>query len=155
MNYLDANFVTALHFNIHGQTELAEKFIRKNSAPFLFSELAELECRRAFILRSGKLNSENWNRLLAFVDDGTWRRDPMDWKPIAATCEQLIDRFGNKLTAGTLDTLHVAHALHSGCTRFLSFDNDSNARVLAASCRLKVYPELTVPEKGRLSLRST
>ena len=31
--------------------------------------------------------------------------------------------------AGTLDTLHVVHALHSGCSRFLSFDNDSNARI--------------------------
>src|SRR5437762_2876816 len=99
---------------------MAEKFIRKNSAPFLFSELAELECRRAFIMRSGKLKSENWKRLLAFVDDGTWRQDPMDWKPIATTCQQLIDRFGNQVKAGTLDTLHVAHALHSGCTRFLS-----------------------------------
>jgi hypothetical protein len=55
-----------------------------------------------------------------------------------------------KLKAGTLDTLHVAHALHLGCTRFLSFDNDSNARILAASCRLKVFPELTPTEKGRV-----
>jgi len=34
--------------------------------------------------------------------------------------------------------------------RFLSFDSDSNARVLAASCRLKIYPELTAQEKGRV-----
>jgi predicted nucleic acid-binding protein len=140
-----------LHFRIPRQTELAEKFIRKNSAPFLFSELAELECRRAFILRSGTPNSENWKRLLAFVEDGTWRRDAFEWKPVAEICERLVDRFGRKLKAGTLDTLHVAHALHSGCTRFLSFDNDSNARVLAASCRLKVYPELTAHEKGRVT----
>ncbi len=149
MNYLDANFATALHFRIPGQTELAEKFIRKNSAPFLFSALAELECRRAFILRSGTPNSENWKRLLAFVDDGTWRQDIFEWKAVAELGERLIDRFENKLKAGILDTLHVAHAVHSGCTRFLSFDNDSNARVLAANCRLKVYPELTAYEKGR------
>ena len=97
MNYLDANFVTALHFNIRGQTGAAEKFVRKNSLPYIFSEL-----------------------------------------------------FGTKLKAGTLDTLHVAHALHSGCTRFLSFDSDSNARVLAVSCRLGVYPELSAQEKARL-----
>jgi predicted nucleic acid-binding protein len=150
VNYLDANFATALHFRISGQTELAEKFIRKNSAPLLFSELAEIECRRAFTVRSGTPASENWRRLLALVEDGTWRRDALEWKPVAEICERLVDRFGNKLKTGTLDTLHVAHALHSGCTRFLSFDNDSNARVLAASCRLRVYPELTALEKGRV-----
>lgn len=150
MNYLDANFATALHFSIRGQSEVAEKFVRKNSAEFLLSELAELECRRAFTVRSGEPDSENWRRLLAMVADGTWRREPLDWRIVAQECERLIDRFGSRLKAGTLDTLHVAHALHSGCTWFLSFDNDSNARVLAASCRLKVYPELTAQEKARV-----
>jgi predicted nucleic acid-binding protein len=150
VNYLDANFVAALHFGIRGQTELAEKFVRKNSEPFLLSELAELECRRAFAIRSGKQHSENWKRLVSLVEEGVWVREPLQWKPVLERCEQLIDRFGIKLKAGTLDTMHVAHALHSGCTRFLSFDNDSNARALAVSCRLKVYPELTAREKGRV-----
>jgi predicted nucleic acid-binding protein len=150
MNYLDANFVAALHFNIRGQTELAAKFLRKNSAPFILSELAELECRRAFILRAGKANSDNWRRLQALIVGGAWQREPVEWKPLSQKCEQLIDRFGVKLKAGTLDTLHVSHALHLGCTRFLSFDSDSNARVLAASCRLKVYPDLTAHERSRV-----
>jgi len=150
VNYLDSNFVTALHFNIRGQTAAAEKFVRKNSAPFIFSELAELECRRAFILRTGQTNSENWTRLQSLVAGGTWQREPILWKQVAGKCQDLIDRFGTKLKAGTLDTLHVAHALHLGCTRFLSFDSDSNARVLAVSCHLKVYPELTTQEKGRV-----
>ena len=83
------------------------------------------------------------------VAGGAWRRETMDWLAVLEKSKLLIDRFGMKLKAGTLDTLHVAHALHSGCTRFLSFDNDSNARVLASSCRLKVFPELTSEEKGR------
>lgn len=150
LNYLDSNFVTAIHFNIPGQTELAEKFVRKNSAPFVFSELTELECRRAFLLRTGRPNSENWTGLLASLAGRAWRRERIEWEPVSEKCRQLVDRFGMKLKTGTLDTLHVAHALHSGCTRFLSFDNDSNARVLAVSCRLKVYPELTAQEKGRV-----
>ena len=150
MNYLDANFATALYFGIRGQTEVAERFVRKNSLPFIFSELAELECRRAFILRTGKPNSENWVRLRALLAEGAWRREPIEWKAVSELSEQLIDRYGPKLKTGTLDTLHVAQALHSGCTRFLSFDNDSNARVLAASCRLKVFPELAAREKGRV-----
>ncbi len=150
MNYLDANFATALQFNIPGQTGLAERFIRKNSMAFVFSELAELECRRAFVLRTGKTNSENWIRLQAFVADGIWQREPMNWKILSEKTKPLIDRFGAKLRAGTLDTLHIAHALLSGCTRFLSFDNNSNARVLAVRCGLLVFPELSAGEKGRV-----
>ena len=150
MNYLDANFATALFFNIAGHSSVAERFVRRNSAPFVFSELAELECRRAFILRAGNPASENWTRLQAMLAAGTWRREPIDWNAVAERSRQLIDRFGTRLRSGTLDTLHVAHAVHSRCTRFLSFDTNSNARVLAASCRLKVYPDLTAPEKGRI-----
>ena len=150
MNYLDANFATALHFNIRGQTELAEKFVRKNSEPFVFSELAELECRRAFILQTGKPRSDNWIRLLA-VADAAWQREPVAWREVSEKARELVDRFGARLKAGTLDTLHIAHALRSGCTRFLSLDTNSNARVLAASCRLKVYPNLTALEKGRVA----
>ena len=150
MNYLDASFATALYFNIRGQTEVAERFLRKNSAPFLLSELAELECQRAFVLRAGKPDSENWKRLQAIIAGGAWQREPTEWKTVSEKSRQLIDRLGAKLRTGTLDTLHVAHALHSGCTRFLSFDTDSNARVLAVSCRLKVYPDLSSEEKGRV-----
>src|SRR5262245_47643700 len=150
MNYLDSNFAMALYFNIRGQSEIAERFVRKNSSPFVFSELAELECRRAFILRTGKPNSENWVRLMAAVAAGTWQREAIQWKAVSERAVQLIDRFGIKLKTGMLDTLHVAHALHTGCARFLSFDTNSNARVLAASCRLKVYPDLTAQEKGRV-----
>jgi predicted nucleic acid-binding protein len=149
VNYVDANFAAALHFNIPGQTAVAEKFVRKNTLQFVFSELAELECRRAFVLRTGKSNSENWSRLQSLVASGAWQRSALDWVAVSELCRQLIDRFGVKFKTGTLDTLHVAHALHSGCTRFLSFDSDSNARVLAVNCRLKVYPELTDKEKNR------
>src|SRR3974390_3434895 len=144
MNYVDANFAAALHFTIQGTNPIAEKFVRKNRLPFVFSELAELECRRAFTLIAGKPNSENWTRLQGLLTSGVWHRQALDWKPVAERCQNLLDRFGSKLRAGILDTLHVAQALQCGCTTFLSFDNDSNARVLAGSCRLKVYPDLTV-----------
>ena len=150
MNYLDANFATALLFNISAQTELAERFVRRNSLPLILSELAELECRRAFVLRTGLPNSENWNRLQAFLADGTWQREPIHWKALSERSEQFIDRFGARLKAGTLDTLHVAQALLSGCSWFLSFDANSNTRILAASCRLRVFPELSAAEKGRV-----
>lgn len=63
---------------------------------------------------------------------------------------ELIERFGARLNAGTLDTLHVALAQLSGCTWFLSFDTNSNARVLAASARPKVFPSLLPAEKAKV-----
>jgi len=79
MNYLDSNFIAALHFNIVGQTAVAEKFVRKASLPFLVSSLAELECRRAFISRAGHGKSENWLRFQDKLDAGAWIRFPMQW----------------------------------------------------------------------------
>ncbi len=150
MNYLDSNFIAALHFNIVGQTEVAEKFVRKASLPFLASSLGELECRRAFILRAGHGKSENWRQFQDKLDAGVWVRFPMQWDRVAAKAVDLIEKHGAALNCGTLDTLHVALAQIAGCTWFLSFDTNSNARVLAASVRLKVYPDLTPQEKGKV-----
>ena len=149
MNYLDANFATALHFNIEGQTALAERFARKTSSGFVLSPLAELECRRAFILLAGHARSENWLRLASKLDSGEWIHSSIQWDRMAEKSAELMDKFGGRLKAGTLDTLHVALALLSGCTRFLSFDTNSNARVLAASVRLKIYPDLSPEERSR------
>ena len=150
MNYVDANFATALHYKIQGQTSIEEKFVLRTSIPFLFSSLAELECRRAFIIQDGHLHSESWLRLAGKLNAGEWFRFQMPWDQAADKSVQLIDKYGAKLRAGILDTLHVALALLSGCTCFLSFDTNSNARVLAASARLKVYPDLSAAEKGRV-----
>ena len=150
MNYLDTNFAVALCVNVRKQTDIADRFVRKNSEAFLLSELAELECRRVFVIREGKFGSEGWARLREMLSIGNWHREPFAWTAVSERCRQLIDRFGRKLKPGTLDTLHVAHALHSGCSRFLSFDTDSSARVLAVCCRLKVYPDLTLAEKERV-----
>lgn len=148
MNYLDANFIAALHFNVPGQTETAERFVRKSALPYLVSGLAEMEVRRAFVRRTGQSRSEPWEVFMEKLEAGGWLRYPVAWDPTAARTIALIERFGAHFNAGTLDTMHVALALLSGCTWFLSFDTNSNARVLAASARLKVYPPLRPIEKG-------
>ena len=147
MNYLDANFIAALHFNISGQTETAERYVRKTRLPFLISSLAELEARRALIRRTGHSRSEPWQVFADKLNTGAWLRYPVAWDPAAHRTIELIERFGATLNAGTLDSMHVALAQLSGCTWFLSFDTNSNARVLAAAARLKVYPPLSPSEK--------
>jgi predicted nucleic acid-binding protein len=147
MNYLDANFIAALHFNITGQSEAAERFVRKSSLPFLVSGLAELESRRAFVRRTGHSRSEPWQVFTEKLESGAWLRYPVTWESVANRTVALIERFGARFNAGTLDTMHVALAQLSGCTWFLSFDTNSNARVLAASARLKVFPNLLPTER--------
>lgn len=150
MNYLDANFIAALHFNVAGQTDAAERFVRKSPLPFLVSALAELEARRAFIRRAGQTRSEPWEAFRDGLEAGRWLRYPVAWEPTASRTIELIERLGARLNAGTLDTMHVALAQLSGCTWFLSFDTNSNARVLAASARLKAFPQLNALERARL-----
>jgi predicted nucleic acid-binding protein len=150
MNYLDTNFIAALHFNVTGQTEAAERFVRKSSLPFLASELAELEARRAFLRRTGQCQSEPWQVFAEKLETGAWLRYPVQWGAAANRTIALMERFGARLNAGTLDTMHVALAQLSGCTWFLSFDTNSNARVLAASAGLKVFPNLLAAEKANL-----
>ena len=150
MNYLDANFIAALHFNVAGQTDLAARFVRKSSLPFLVSGLAELEARRAFVRRTGQSRSEPWEVFSEKLETGTWTRYPVAWERTATRALELIEQFGARFNAGTLDTLHVALAQLSGCTWFLSFDTHSNARVLAASARLKVFPDLRPAENASL-----
>lgn len=149
MNYLDANFIAALHFNVAGQTEAAARYVRKSTLPFLVSGLAELEARRAFVARTGQTRSEPWETFTTKLEAGFWLRYPVAWEPAAVRTTELIAKFGAVLRAGTLDTMHVALAQLSGCTWFLSFDTNSNARVLAASARLKVFPPLNAAEKAR------
>ena len=150
MNYLDANFIAALHFNVPGQTETAERFVRKSPLPFLVSGLAELEARRAFVHRTGQARSEPWEVFAEKIESGTWLQYPMAWERTVTRTIELIERFGARLNAGTLDTMHVALTQLSGCAWFLSFDTNSNARVLAASARLKVFPHLHPAEKAKV-----
>jgi hypothetical protein len=84
------------------------------------------------------------------LDAGTWLRYAVPWEEMVNRTVELIERYGARLNAGTLDTMHVALAQSSGCTWFLSFDTNSNARVLAASARLKVFPDLHPAERSRL-----
>ena len=134
-----------------GQTETAERYVRKSPLPFLVSGLAELEARRAFVRRTGQTRSEAWEVFSQQLETGRWLRYSVAWDPAATRTVELIKRFGARVNAGLLDTMHVALAQLSGCTWFLSFDTNSNARVLAASARLKVFPDLLPAEKAKLA----
>ena len=96
------------------------------------------------------MRSEPWQVFTERLETGVWLRYPVAWDLTATRTIALIERFGARLNAGTLDTMHVALAQLSGCTWFLSFDTNSNARILAASARLKVFPTLLPVEKAKV-----
>ncbi len=149
MDYADTNFLVAAHFEVPGHTDVVERYLRRSTRPFVVGELAELECRSVFARKEHRADGEAWRALTARLDAGDWHREPVSWERVMAKARELIDRHSPRIQVGSLDTLHVAAALVAGCSTFLSFDVQSNARVLAASTRLKVWPELSAAEKGR------
>jgi predicted nucleic acid-binding protein len=64
---------------------------------------------------------------------------------------ELLDKYAHKAAIGAMDSLIVASALAAGCDWFYSFDTGSNARALAAVCRLKVFPDLNEEDRSRLA----
>lgn len=89
----------ALHFNVTGQSQTAERYVRKSSLPFLVSELAELEARRAFVRRTGQSRSEPWGVFRQKLDAGTWLRYPVPWEQMVSRSVELIERYGAQLNA--------------------------------------------------------
>ncbi len=150
MDYADTNFLVAVFFENARRTPAVERHLRSLSTPLVVGELAELECRIVFTRVEKQRDGEAWRGLKARIDRGEWRGEPVDWNRVSARTRDLTDRFSHRLALGSSDTLHIAAALEAGCARFLSFDAASNARVLAASARLAVWPELSPEEKSRV-----
>ena len=150
MHYADANFLVAAFFENASRTPAVERYLRSLSVPLVVGELAELECRIVFSRVEKRREGEAWRGLKARLDRGEWRGEPVIWDRVSARTRELTDRFSHHLAIGSFDTLHVAAALEAGCTRFLSFDAASNARVLAVSARLAVWPGLSPAEKARV-----
>jgi len=151
MDYADTNFLVAVFFENATRTPVVERHLRRLKGPLMVGELAEFECKNVFSRLERRPNGEAWRGLKARLDRGEWRRQPIEWPGLVARAVELVDRFASRLSIGSFDTLHIAAAMEAGCARFLSFDTASNARVLAASARLDVWPELSAAEKGRVA----
>lgn len=76
---------------------------------------------------------------------------PLDWSFLEKMGAELLDKYAHKAEIGAMDSLIVASAVAAGCDWFYSFDTGSNARALAAVCRLKVFPDLTAEDRNRIA----
>jgi predicted nucleic acid-binding protein len=75
----------------------------------------------------------------------------LDWSLLEKMGAGLLEKYAHKVAIGAMDSLIVASALAAECDWFYSFDTGSNARALAAACRLKVFPDLTAEDRTRLA----
>jgi len=76
---------------------------------------------------------------------------PLEWSLLEKMGAELLAKYAHKSEIGAMDSLIVASAVAAGCDWFYSFDTGSNARALAAACRLKVFPDLTQEDRTRLA----
>lgn len=150
MIYADSSFISSCYVT-DAHSEKARAYLEKHEPrlPFVFLHWPEL----AKAVTAASPDAEgDWDALRNDVHAGQ--------KFYAATLD--AERTG-KRAAGlmrnyyprwkklcSLDVMHVAAAVESGCKIFLSFDSGSYQRVLAATQKLEVWPPLTGEEKSRM-----
>lgn len=150
MIYADANFLDALVLNVPDRSEVATRAVRKDD--LWASPMALYELRKSLAGRAAQVKRTARDNLAELLESDL-KTLPPDWSEAVARAEQIAEDFGARLAVDSADTLHVAWALHAGCTAFASFDRRSGPRALAKALGLQVIPPMTAAdwqEKRRL-----
>ena len=150
MIYADTSFIASFYLDdIH--TEKALAYVEKHQPrlPFVFLHWPELS--RSVITASPDAEAD-WDAIKTDVAAGEkFYHAEVDALRTAKRAAGLLWNFcprWQKLRS--LDAMHVAAAIESGCKTFLSFDENSHQRVLATTQKLDVWPPLSAEEKARL-----
>lgn len=148
----DTNWLVATYFVKLSQprTDIVRRFSQQYDGPWLIPAPALLEAKTVFAGYTRETNSLEWRKLTADLGDKL-SVPRFSWDEIATKAEELADRFAHKARLGTFDLMIVATAIKADATHFLSFDSNSNTRALAATLKLKVYPELTAEDRQRMA----
>ena len=151
--FADTNWLVASYFRTpdDDRSGLVGRFARKHDLPLMVAPLVYLESRNVFAWIARAANPKEWRMMQADIGSKL-ELAPMDWASLSQRAETLFARHSHRARLGTFDVMLVAAALESEATHFLSFDTNSNARALAAACKLKVFPELTESDRQRLSV---
>ena len=150
MIYADSSFIAACYLEDE-HTSDARSYSEKHRPrlPFIFLHWPELA--KAVTAKSADAETD-WEMIKTDVRAGeTLYAATVDSERIGRRAAGLLRNFyprWKKLRS--LDAMHVAAAIESGCKVFLSFDTNSYQRVLAATQKLEVWPPLTNEEKARL-----
>jgi len=124
--------------------------MQRHDVPLHISPPVLYEVKTVFPRLTGDANPAALAQLKSDFGDGVVFH-PLDWSSLERMGGELLDKYAHKAEIGAMDSLIVASALAAECDWFYSFDTGSNARALAAVCRLKVFPDLTAEDKTRIA----
>jgi predicted nucleic acid-binding protein len=142
-NYADTGILLKTYV-AESDSDFAERTLRSMGAPFAYSPIHHLEISNAIrlkVFRQEITASQAAAALGAFrsdVDKGLLARTTASLPGIFLRAEKLSAKYSHQLGTRSLDLLHVAAALESGCKRFASLD--SRQRECAKRERLEIHP---------------
>jgi predicted nucleic acid-binding protein len=146
----DTNWLAQCYFQSGPLHEVCRRQNERHDVPIHISPPVLYEARTVFPRLTGHANPAALAQLTSDFGDNVVFH-PLDWSLLERGGAELLDKYAHKAAIGAMDSLIVASALAAGCDWFYSFDTGSNARALAAACRLKVFPDLTEQDKARLA----
>lgn len=141
--YIDTS-IFVKSFVLESDSQEAVTIMEVAGEPFAFSHLHEIEIPNAIRLKRFReeiTRAEETAALRAFeadVSSGRFARPAHDLSAIFLRAEQLSERHSGNIGTRSLDLLHVAAALETGCTALASFDE--RQRKAAALSGLKLIP---------------
>lgn len=142
-NYADTGILLKSYV-LEANSNDAEQTLREMGAPFCYSLIHGLEIPNAIRLKvfcreiTAPQASAALRAFRADLDKGLLERSSAALPAIFLRAEKLSEKHSAKLGTRSLDLLHVAAALESGCKQFASLD--ASHRECARLEKLKLHP---------------
>lgn len=142
-NYADTGILLKSYV-LDVNSDEAERTLRDMGAPFCYSQIHGLEISNAIRLKvfrqeiTAAQASAALRSFRADLDKGLLERSGAALAAIFLRAEKLSEKHSAKLGTRSLDLLHVAAALESGCKHFASLD--SRQRECAWLEKLELHP---------------
>jgi predicted nucleic acid-binding protein len=141
--YPDSSFLISLH-RMDTHAAAARAYMARIAISLAFTPLHRIEVRNALrnVTAAGEMTQDEF-RLACHQIEEDLRENvlvhtPIEWTNVFRRADELSEQHATSAGPRTIDLLHVAIALHSGATTFLSFDG--RQRKLAQAAGLKVKP---------------
>ena len=150
-NYADTGILLKSYV-LEANSNEAEHILRGMGAPFCYSLIHGLEIPNAIrlkVFRREITAPQATAALRAFradLDKGLLERSTAALPAIFLRAEKLSEKHSAKLGTRSLDLLHVAAALESGCKRFASLD--ARQRECAKLEKLELHPAVFPRDVG-------
>lgn len=142
-NYADTGILLKSYV-AESDSDFAEVTLHELGAPFAFSPVHGLEIPNAIrlkVFRREITANQAAAAIKAFrsdLENGLLLHTPTDLAAIFLRAEKLSEKYSTRLGTRSLDLLHVAAALESGCKKFASLD--LRQRECAKHEKLEIFP---------------